>query len=801
MEKDFLKLKLDRPVENSEEDLLGYDKVYAESLKNILDSNKDRNFVIGLFGDYGSGKSSIINFLEKKYPDNESILFVKSSVWGHNSLESLKQIFLDIGKEFKRGEAMQKLKIDLFEEQEEIDKDKLKHNKLLGGRGILIFFLSFLFFMYFVPKEIISLYISGFTGFGSILVLIFLAYFGIDSISKKKKQLPAHLSNFNDIFKKTKNTLQRDGKNELILVVDDLDRIGKIGELIKVFDKLSVFRKLNGSFYIKIIIPFSLTKYKGNKESFNKVQENIEKFVDTFIWVSPPTGLELYKITKKMKDTFLDKQKIEEALKKFVGVFDNPRKYKLFENFVRCQVETKNNFFNVLCKKDNGLVQSFFDKIKEIIFREEKFVFYQLVLFFNPDKVFNIYEEYPAIVYSNIHYKVLNREFEQLVQFNPDKELIIFFRANDINSFFDTLKFIYFKNFGKDVKDFFDYVFSLNLDEEYVFQILKSQFGGFIRKEIQFDEFMQFFDFVYSVSDQNLINRIRKRSFGFLLELMNYWEFAGHYIKYTKKNTFEGLWEEEIMMRKYLKKLFEFSIKVNDNHGAFGRAFILFYNKISRLTAMGDILYDEKESLYEFVLDNLELSFGSNGVFDRFKQDFLDSRGLFDLFYIVYLLRKNNYKIKAGLKSKISHIFNKIDWKKIYLVFVDYFQERSNSFKGDYSYELEGVFEDLLILSSIGQILNKNSVRDMWGPNILDKYKFTSSDKTNKKMVLDWIFENSLHGLFRETDETGVFSHVNLLGLRLSEREISEKIDNLYPSLNFLVNSDKEISKSKDLKK
>lgn len=299
MKKDFLKLKKDNPIQDEREDQLGYNETYSKSLYNILESNSE-NFSIGVFGDYGCGKTSILNMLEEKYIKKEEVAFVKSSIWGHEPLDALKKIFLDIGKKFEK-KPIKKIESDLFEEKEELDKDKLHSSmiKVLYSLGIL--FGLVLFSLRFISDKLFPSYIAGVVGFGSIITMLLLAYFGVATISKRKKKLPMDLSEFEIILSKIIGTLMRINKKELILVVDDLDRCKNTEELVLILNKLSIMKKDNNQrFRIKIILPFSLSKYNKNKD-FDIIYSNIEKFLDSSIWISKPTGLELYKLTQGLK--------------------------------------------------------------------------------------------------------------------------------------------------------------------------------------------------------------------------------------------------------------------------------------------------------------------------------------------------------------------------------------------------------------------------------------------------------------------------------------------------------------------
>ena len=56
------------------EDLLGY-IVHASLIKNVVTNEKNLPITIGLYGDWGSGKSSILRILEQQLKeDNDTVV-------------------------------------------------------------------------------------------------------------------------------------------------------------------------------------------------------------------------------------------------------------------------------------------------------------------------------------------------------------------------------------------------------------------------------------------------------------------------------------------------------------------------------------------------------------------------------------------------------------------------------------------------------------------------------------------------------------------------------------------------------
>ena len=99
----------DKPVNSGEEDLLGrrsFAKLLAQSLINLRTSD---TFSIGLFGKWGSGKTSVVNMslkeleaLQSDAKDDERIVVVHFEPWNFTTTDQLlSQFFVRLSNEFK----------------------------------------------------------------------------------------------------------------------------------------------------------------------------------------------------------------------------------------------------------------------------------------------------------------------------------------------------------------------------------------------------------------------------------------------------------------------------------------------------------------------------------------------------------------------------------------------------------------------------------------------------------------------------------------------------------------------------
>ena len=95
MEKRVIRHIEDEEISLQKKDYLNT-SIYADSLKKIIDSlSGDKSYTVGLFGGWGTGKSSIINTVKELYKceKNRNIAFVTYDAWQYVN-DSFRRMFL-----------------------------------------------------------------------------------------------------------------------------------------------------------------------------------------------------------------------------------------------------------------------------------------------------------------------------------------------------------------------------------------------------------------------------------------------------------------------------------------------------------------------------------------------------------------------------------------------------------------------------------------------------------------------------------------------------------------------------------
>lgn len=200
------------------EDFLNYE-VHCNLIKEYVTNQNLLPLTIGVFGDWGSGKSSIMKLLEQKLKDDEKVLTIYFNSWLFENYEDakvslLENILLELSKNETLGETAKKKILSLI--------SKVDYMKLTKD-GIKKY-----------GKSVIDIIATG--GVGSVIE----ASFSMLNREKINELETADLSKLNEYIKDeqkntTKNTLKTFRKDfeelinltdyeSVVIFIDDLDR-------------------------------------------------------------------------------------------------------------------------------------------------------------------------------------------------------------------------------------------------------------------------------------------------------------------------------------------------------------------------------------------------------------------------------------------------------------------------------------------------------------------------------------------------------------------------------------------------
>jgi len=262
----------DAPIKTFGEDKLGRKKFAEELGKSILNIKADNGFVYALEGEWGSGKTSIMNmatdYLKKNHSEKEPIIIIRFNPWwfsGQNQL--IKQFFNEFTSELQKA--------DIF-----LTEDI---SKLLNCFSKIVAPLQYIP-IYGIAAKIVSNGASSVAG-------------GLSEIAQEKEE------NVQSIKNKIDKAINKQDARFLI-VIDDIDRLAseEIRQLFRVIKAIANFPK---TIYLlaydeKIVI-----------DALEKVQENngkkyLEKIVQVSVDVPLINKIKLRKIFHKMLEQILE---------------------------------------------------------------------------------------------------------------------------------------------------------------------------------------------------------------------------------------------------------------------------------------------------------------------------------------------------------------------------------------------------------------------------------------------------------------------------------------------------------------
>lgn len=276
----------DAPIISDKEDILGRRK-FAQSLSRNILRHKDKNtIVIGLYGKWGSGKSSIINILldnirkTKEFPENKKPAIIEFNPWNFSEQDKLTSVFFN--------EIANNLSyVDKSENAKEIS-EKLK----LYGHFLSSAILVSNALRYAIPilLFLVGLFILGrtyFAEFKAVIWIVSLLFIGLGLVLRFSKRLMSSISDFFLQYSKVNEKTLRQFRDELnnliekrnkkfLIVIDDIDRLNT-KEIKQIFQLVKLNADFNNTIYLlafdRDIIEKSLEEQKGvsGKEYLEKI--------------------------------------------------------------------------------------------------------------------------------------------------------------------------------------------------------------------------------------------------------------------------------------------------------------------------------------------------------------------------------------------------------------------------------------------------------------------------------------------------------------------------------------------------
>ena len=287
--------------------------VYAENLVKVIENTpKDKVFTIGVFGGWGTGKSSVIRTAQDKIEKNHSdVKFITYDAWKYANDSFRRMFLLKIQQELKMQQSSEMQRFYQSEIAEAEPKTKLSAKGLAIATGVLIIISAILFL---IPRVTIEWKVAVPTigTLGTFLVALLNGCFYDLKLSYSKPALFAP-EQFEDCFKemmskclKRKNWFQRRwsaikdyvevgeisvvGLEKLIIVIDNIDRCPS-EMAYQLLTDIKTFLS-NAEYNLVFVVPVddeALKKHlfrKWNKQNVEEINKEKEEFLRKFFNVT-----------------------------------------------------------------------------------------------------------------------------------------------------------------------------------------------------------------------------------------------------------------------------------------------------------------------------------------------------------------------------------------------------------------------------------------------------------------------------------------------------------------------------------
>ncbi|MCH9739997.1 MAG: hypothetical protein K0U38_04030 [Epsilonproteobacteria bacterium] len=211
-------LSVDKPIEKKSEDFLGR-KSFAETVTNAILEYDDKNsesLTIGLYGKWGSGKTSIINMVLEDIEKEDNVIFFKFEPWLYSDTQQLiSHFFKDFSKAINHK--------DYGKEAEKIGKE-------------LETYATFFDTLSLIPEPTTSLISKGISKIFSSTGKASSKWGKLKSksLSSTKVSIEKHLKKFD---------------KKIVIVLDDIDRLNNT-EIRQIFQMMKVLGNFPNTIYI-----------------------------------------------------------------------------------------------------------------------------------------------------------------------------------------------------------------------------------------------------------------------------------------------------------------------------------------------------------------------------------------------------------------------------------------------------------------------------------------------------------------------------------------------------------------------
>ena len=464
------------------EDELGRDNFIKQLALGITKYENSDSFVIGLYGDWGTGKTSIINMLLETLDKNKKenkIIVVKFNPWYFSGQDKLLEQFFD------------SLYINIKSNFEKIMGDSEKANKLSVSIGELTSgLIAYL-------KPLIKYIVPWVSVIPSEQLLSLLST--LEDFSKSLQGLKTD-KKFDPIEKKKElNQKLKQLDCKVLIVMDDIDRLTK-SEILQIFQLVKSVADFDNTIYLLSFSPDVVTQSlegiqggEGRKYLEKIVQYPIEipsierKYLEDYICKEIDKIVEI----KNLDSNLYSQTRFRHLFYNynFRFYFDNLREVKRFLNIFQFDFDLIGNEVNIVdlifisaIKSLDTYLYNFIRNNKELFVGGKDSAHYKSKEILKEVVANNSHHGEEEKIYQNI--AKISRKFDLIDQ--PLKFMFPFLKRTDMPIYSSATLDNLFRGIG-DLK-YFDYYFQLNLPDNKISQQIVSKIISLKEKPEEFIE-------------------------------------------------------------------------------------------------------------------------------------------------------------------------------------------------------------------------------------------------------------------------------------------------------------------------
>lgn len=311
------KFIIDKEIDLNKSDFLKT-KIYADNLSKIIKNSEPKKvFTIGLFGNWGTGKSSIIKTSQEDF-DEKKIKFITYDAWQYVN-DSFRRMFLrKLREELKYGETDLMKKFYENESTEVGNKYQLSSTRLAFILSGLILLLAILTFIPFEIEYKFPVY-AIFTLLGLLISVLSGAFHQLKiSVTKPhlfapeqfeecfKEIVSNSLSKINKVLKWVRNDQSIQDLEKLVIVIDNIDRCSN-DIAYNLLTDIKTFLS-SEPYSIVFVIPVDdealknhiIKNSKTETDCNQEKEEFLRKFFNVTIRIKPYGETDMYSFAKQI---------------------------------------------------------------------------------------------------------------------------------------------------------------------------------------------------------------------------------------------------------------------------------------------------------------------------------------------------------------------------------------------------------------------------------------------------------------------------------------------------------------------